>query len=138
MKSAGPPECLCLHTELHCVIFQEIIIVILTTVSHTDVSLISILLRCYANGNVPNYRTLLKQYSEYLQGHLMPIVSSSSIEVFAIIKIVYSKTSLILTNWERTLVHLSESPNYKSATENMFRKVTKLTSRVFLGNSALF
>jgi hypothetical protein len=29
----------------------------------------------------------------------------------------YSKTSLILTNWERSLVQISESLNYRSATE---------------------
>jgi hypothetical protein len=46
-----------------------------------------------------------------------------------------SKTSLIRTNWERTLFQISESPNYKSATENMFREVIKWTSRVFLGNT---
>jgi hypothetical protein len=47
-------------------------------------------------------------------------------------------TSLIRTNWERTLVQISESPNYRSATENMFREVIKWTSRVFLGNKTLF
>jgi hypothetical protein len=30
----------------------------------------------------------------------------------------YSNTSLIRTTWERTLVQISESSNYKSATEN--------------------
>jgi hypothetical protein len=30
----------------------------------------------------------------------------------------YSKLSLIRINWEQTLVQISESPNYKSATEN--------------------
>jgi hypothetical protein len=35
----------------------------------------------------------------------------------------YSKTSLIQTNWEKTLVQISESPNYRSDTENMFREV---------------
>jgi hypothetical protein len=48
------------------------------------------------------------------------------------------KTTLIRTNWERTLVQISESPNYTSATENMFREVIKWTSRVFLGNTTLF
>jgi hypothetical protein len=37
----------------------------------------------------------------------------------------YSKTSLIRTNWERTLVQISESPNYRSAAGNMFREVIK-------------
>jgi hypothetical protein len=36
-----------------------------------------------------------------------------------------SKTSLIQINWERTLVQISERPNYRSATENMFREVVK-------------
>jgi hypothetical protein len=40
----------------------------------------------------------------------------------------YSKTSLI---WERTLVQISESLNYGSATEDMFREVIKWTSHVF-------
>jgi hypothetical protein len=44
---------------------------------------------------------------------------------------IYSKTSLIPTNWERTLVQISESPNYGNATENMFREVIKWTSRLF-------
>jgi hypothetical protein len=39
----------------------------------------------------------------------------------------YSKISLIRTNWERTLVQISESSNYTSATENMFREVIKWT-----------
>jgi hypothetical protein len=50
----------------------------------------------------------------------------------------YSKTSLIRTNWERTLVQISESPNYRSATENMLREVIKWTSLFFLGNTTLF
>jgi hypothetical protein len=50
----------------------------------------------------------------------------------------YSKTSLIQTNRERTLVQISESPNYRSATENMFREVIKWTSCVCLGNTTLF
>jgi hypothetical protein len=40
-------------------------------------------------------------------------------------RIKYSKISLIWTNWERTLVQISESSHYTSATENMFRKVIK-------------
>jgi hypothetical protein len=44
----------------------------------------------------------------------------------------------IRTNRERTLVQMSESPNYRSATENMIRKVIKWTLRVFLGNTTLF
>jgi hypothetical protein len=51
---------------------------------------------------------------------------------------IYSKTSLIRTNWERTLVQISESPNYGSATEHMFRELIKWTSRVLLGNTTLF
>jgi hypothetical protein len=47
-------------------------------------------------------------------------------------------TSLIRTNWERTLVQISESPNYKSTTENMFKEVINRTSRLFLGNATLF
>jgi hypothetical protein len=50
----------------------------------------------------------------------------------------YSKNSLIRANWERTLVQISESPNYRSATENMFREVIKWASRVFLGTTTLF
>jgi hypothetical protein len=53
-------------------------------------------------------------------------------------KIQYSKTSLIQNNWERTLVQMSESPNYRSATVNMLREVIKWTSRVFLCNTTLF
>jgi hypothetical protein len=37
----------------------------------------------------------------------------------------YSKFSLIQTNWEQTLIQISENPNYRSVTENMFREVTK-------------
>jgi hypothetical protein len=37
----------------------------------------------------------------------------------------YIKTSLIRTNLELTLVEISESPNYRSATENMFREAIK-------------
>jgi hypothetical protein len=50
----------------------------------------------------------------------------------------YSMTSLIWTNWEQTLVKISESLNYRSATENMFREVIKWTSHVFSGNTTLF
>jgi hypothetical protein len=46
----------------------------------------------------------------------------------------YSKTSLIWTNWEQTLVQISESLNYRSATENMFREFIKWTSHVLLSN----
>jgi hypothetical protein len=42
------------------------------------------------------------------------------------------------TNWERTLVQFSESPNCRSATENIFREVIKWTSYVSLGNASLF
>jgi hypothetical protein len=38
----------------------------------------------------------------------------------------HSKTSLIRTNWERTLVQISESPNYRSVTENMLREVISI------------
>lgn len=38
----------------------------------------------------------------------------------------YSKTSIIQTNWEYTLVKISGSQNYRSATEDI-----KQTSRVF-------
>jgi hypothetical protein len=55
-----------------------------------------------------------------------------------IVNLIYSKTSLIRTHWERTLVQISESLNYRSATENMFREVIKWTSRVFLDNATLF
>jgi hypothetical protein len=48
-----------------------------------------------------------------------------------------SKTSLIWTNWGRTLVKISESPNYRSATENVFREVIKWISRRFLGHTIL-
>jgi hypothetical protein len=37
----------------------------------------------------------------------------------------YSKNTLIQTNWEWTLVQIS--PNYRSATENMFKEVIKWT-----------
>jgi hypothetical protein len=50
----------------------------------------------------------------------------------------YSKASLIRINLERTLVQISESLNYRSATENIFREVIKWTLRVFLGNTTLF
>jgi hypothetical protein len=33
---------------------------------------------------------------------------------------IYSKTLLFWTNWERTFVKSSESPNYWSATENIY------------------
>jgi hypothetical protein len=46
----------------------------------------------------------------------------------------YSKTSLIRTNWERILVQISESPNYRTATENKFKEVIKSAWRVLLGN----
>jgi hypothetical protein len=49
------------------------------------------------------------------------------------IKTVYSKTSLIRTNWERTPVQIGEGPNYRSASENMFRDAIKWISHVFLG-----
>jgi hypothetical protein len=35
----------------------------------------------------------------------------------------YNKTTLIRNNWEQFLVHISESPNCSSTTENMFRKL---------------
>jgi hypothetical protein len=35
----------------------------------------------------------------------------------------YSKISLIWTNWEQPLVHISEGTNYRSATESMFKEV---------------
>jgi hypothetical protein len=50
----------------------------------------------------------------------------------------YSKTSRIRANWKRTLVTNSESHNYNSDTENIFRKITKWTSSVFSGNTTLF
>jgi hypothetical protein len=50
----------------------------------------------------------------------------------------HSKTSLILASWERTLDKTSESLNYGSATGNMFRKVIKRASCVFLSNKTLF
>jgi hypothetical protein len=50
----------------------------------------------------------------------------------------YSNTSLIETNWERTLVQISVSLNYRSANENMFMEVIKWISRVSLGNTILF
>lgn len=53
-------------------------------------------------------------------------------------KCTYSNTSLIRTNWERTLVLTSESLNYGNPTENMFREVIIWTSGVFLGNTTLF
>jgi hypothetical protein len=53
-------------------------------------------------------------------------------------KRIYSKTSLIRTNWDLTLFQISECPNYRSAIENMFREVIKWTSGVLLGNRTLF
>jgi hypothetical protein len=38
---------------------------------------------------------------------------------------IYSKTSLIRTNWERTLVQINDSPSCISATENMLREAIK-------------
>jgi hypothetical protein len=43
-----------------------------------------------------------------------------------------------ITNWERTLVQISESPNCRSAIENMFREVLKWTPHVLLGNTTSF
>jgi hypothetical protein len=43
----------------------------------------------------------------------------------------HQKASLLRTNWERTLVQISDSPNYRSATVNMLMEVIKRTSRVF-------
>jgi hypothetical protein len=40
-------------------------------------------------------------------------------------------SSLIRTNWERNIVQISESPNYRSAIENVLIEVIKWTSRVF-------
>jgi hypothetical protein len=50
----------------------------------------------------------------------------------------YSKTSLIQTNWEQTLVQINENLNDRSTTENMFREVIKYTLRVFLCNTTLY
>jgi hypothetical protein len=50
----------------------------------------------------------------------------------------YSRTSLIRTNWERTLIQISESPDYRSATKNVFREVIKWTSGILLGNKLHF
>jgi hypothetical protein len=50
----------------------------------------------------------------------------------------YSKTSIIRTNWEQTLVQINESPNYRSATEKTLSEVTKWISLVFLENETLF
>jgi hypothetical protein len=50
----------------------------------------------------------------------------------------YSKTLLFQTKWEQTIVQISGSLNYRSATESMFRGAIKWTSRVFLGNTTLF
>jgi hypothetical protein len=36
-----------------------------------------------------------------------------------------NKTSLIQTNWEQTLVQITESLNYRSVTENMFKEVIR-------------
>jgi N-dimethylarginine dimethylaminohydrolase len=49
----------------------------------------------------------------------------------------HSKLSLIQTNWEQNLVQISESPNYISVIENMFKEVIKFTSLVSLGNTTL-
>jgi hypothetical protein len=75
----------------------------------------------------------LKVISQYLDLH----VTLQCIEE-SLIKFKYSNTSLIRTNWERTLVQISQGPNYRSATENMFTEVIKWTSRVILGNTTLF
>jgi hypothetical protein len=45
---------------------------------------------------------------------------------------------MIRTNWERTLVQISESPNYRSATNNMFEEVVKWISHLSLGNKTLY
>jgi hypothetical protein len=50
----------------------------------------------------------------------------------------YSKTSLIWTNWKQILVQISESLNYRSATENMLRELIKWTPRFFPGSTTLF
>jgi hypothetical protein len=50
----------------------------------------------------------------------------------------YSKTSLIRTNCERTLVQISESPNSRGVTENMSKEVIKWISRLLLENKFYF
>jgi hypothetical protein len=62
---------------------------------------------------------------------LTTVTKIVSVESF--VMAIYSKTSLIGFNWEQTLAQISESLNYRSATENMFRKVIKWTSCVSLG-----
>jgi hypothetical protein len=51
---------------------------------------------------------------------------------------VFRENSLIWTNWEGTIGQRSEGPNYRIATENMFREVIKWTSPICLGNTSLF
>jgi hypothetical protein len=42
-----------------------------------------------------------------------------------------SVVQTVQTNWERSLIQIAESPNYVSATENMFGEVIKWASCVF-------
>jgi hypothetical protein len=51
---------------------------------------------------------------------------------------VYSKTSIIQTNWEQTLVQINEGPNYRRATESQFREVMKWILYALSGNVTLF
>jgi hypothetical protein len=57
--------------------------------------------------------------------------------VFHLCVVVLGKTTPILTNWDWTLIEISESPNYRSADEDMFREVIKWISHVILGHPAV-
>jgi hypothetical protein len=57
----------------------------------------------------------------------------------------YSETSVILTNWDRTLFQISESPNFGNTSVYvlckyacMFMEVMKWTTGLSLGNTTLF
>jgi hypothetical protein len=63
---------------------------------------------------------------------------SSSFYPLAQLIAYYSKTSLMRTNWVRTLVQISESRICRSTTGIMFRETIKWNPRVSLGNKTLF
>jgi hypothetical protein len=45
---------------------------------------------------------------------------------------------ILQSNWDQNLTEISESTNYGSAAEDMFREAVKWTSHVFLGITTLF
>jgi hypothetical protein len=70
-----------------------------------------------------SYVPLFSILSVRMQQELLHVVWTSCLHLISL----YSKTSLIQANLEWTPFQITESPNYRSATENMFKDVVKWT-----------